>query len=100
MSDTDKDILTLVREIAILREENLDLKEKLDKIKARPNYYPLMKSLMGFMAWLANNYNPNVSDRAIAYIDKYNLLLEKHGMDPVLFENVERIKAGAEKLIE
>jgi hypothetical protein len=79
-NNINKDVLTLVRELALLREENLKLREEnillnlcRKKLKA---YRSLMYQVVKFLCWLSNNYNSKIQNSAITLLDEHKKMQE------------------------
>lgn len=79
--------LTLVREIQILRDENIGLREAKVRLEEKNSAMgPMMSVLFKAMKqikYMANHRNPNISSRCMALLDEYHLTREKNGLKPI-----------------
>lgn len=101
------DILTLVREIEIIRNENSKLKEENSSLKLLnkklKSYKSLIYQTMKFNCFLANSRNESISKRAIGLLENYNEVKVSFGEKPIkpvgYYDTLKKEKSESEKII-
>ena len=69
------EVLTLVRELQILREENFKIKRDNLLFQEDKKLKRLMKTSIGFFGYLSNSQSKFVSGRAKEIIEQYNKVM-------------------------
>jgi len=93
--DSIKAVWVLTREVATLRDDNLELREwnailegQLDSYKRKSSLHKkkseLLYQIMKMMAYLQNSRSENISKRAKRFIERYNLIKKELNEKPFI----------------
>lgn len=81
------EVLTLVRELEILRTENLQLKERNQKLKEREKsfkaYKTLIYKMVKFLFFISNGHNEKIAASAQYLLDQNARIREWNGEKPL-----------------
>lgn len=82
-----KEVLTLVRELQIVREENILLKDRNIKLKERERsfkaYKTLIYKMVKFLSFIAKGHNVKIAASAQYLIDENARIREDNGEKPL-----------------
>ena len=88
----NNEVLTLVRELEILRDTNLKLTTKIEKLKEREKgnkaYKTLIYKMVKFMFFLSNGHNEKIAASAQYYLDENARIRLENGENELTFTKV------------